>query len=169
MKTHRLSEGLCALLFFGLLFTGCGKHNAPAEATKTVPLEDIYHHHSDLADSEGSNDIEVSSTKDGNYKIKTLGKDSHVAMKMSLDGRISGAYPDALGSKNIKIIIDKDVGYTEIAGLRFQKEAVINVWKDGVVEVDKENVEGSDKNGVVWISARTRPTEKESIVMVRKR
>jgi hypothetical protein len=162
MKTHRLFEGLCTILFFGLLFTSCGKQNAPAEATRTVSPEDIYHHHSELEGSEGSNDIEVRTSNDGNYAIKSMGKDSHVAMKMTMDGRILGAYPDALGSKNIKIAIDKEVGYTQIAGLKFQQEAVINIWNDGIVEVDKEGVEASDKNNTIWVSRKSRLAEKES-------
>lgn len=169
MKTHRLLENLCTLLLFGLLVTGCGKENAPPERTGIVLPEDIYHHHSEFEGSEGSNDIEVRTSKDGTYVIKGIGKDSHVTMKMTIDGRIIGSYPDALGSKNIKIVIDKEVGYTQIAGLKFQQEAVINIWNDGVVEVDKEGVEASDKNSTIWVSKRARLGEKESTMMIRKR
>jgi hypothetical protein len=166
MKTHRSLESLSTLLLFGLLVTGCSQQN---DATRIVSPEDIYHHHSELGGSGGSNDIEVRTSKDGEYAIKSLGEDSHVATKMTMDGRILGTYPDALGSKNIRIAIDKEVGYTQIAGLKFPQAAVINIWNDGVVEVDKEGVEASDKNSTIWVSKRARLGEKEATVMIRKR
>jgi hypothetical protein len=71
--------------------------------------------------------------------------------------------------KNTRIAIDKKVGYTQLAGLKYRQEAVIKFWKDGVVEVDKEGVEASDKNSTIWVSRKTRIGEKESTVMIRKR
>ncbi len=77
-------------------------------------------------------------------------------------------FPDALGSKNIEVAINKDVGYTRIAGLEFTQQATLNIWKDGVVELDREGVKAKDtKNGISWVSARVKIDGKVAIVMVR--
>lgn len=78
-------------------------------------------------------------------------------------------FPDAFGSRNISIKINKHIGYTMIAGLKFKQEATINIWKDGVVEVDREGIEATDESGTTWISKKVRVEGKNAIIMVRKK
>ena len=65
-------------------------------------------------------------------------------------------------------MINKEVGHTDFAGLRFQAPASINIWKDGTIEVDAEGVEVTDKLGNKWVSRKVSIGGKRSIVMVRK-
>ena len=168
-KPQRLKH-IWLLVSLAITLAGCASATKPlAEANQTVLPEDVYHHHSDYSETEGAKNIQVEDSGDGSYQIKALGNDSHLPAKMSLDGKVSGFYPAALGSENIKIVINKKVGYTEIAGLKFRQEATMNIWKDGTVELDREGVEAADKNNISWISKRVTSGGKNAIVIVRKR
>jgi len=76
--------------------------------------------------------------------------------------------PGAPTSENVSIRINPAVGYTEVAGLRFSEEVTLNVWENGIVELDRENVTASDINGQQWISKRVRLGEETTILLVRK-
>jgi len=163
---HTLLRWTTILLISFLIITGC---------TSSVPPENIYRH-SSLYKGDGAKDIQVESNKDGNYDIIAMSDEAHVPVRFSLGGAIGGDlsgavyYPDALGSKNIKIAIDKEVGYTDLAGLRFKQEATINIWEDGTIEANKAGIEASDKNSALWISKKVKiKGSKVAIVMVKKK
>jgi hypothetical protein len=77
-------------------------------------------------------------------------------------------FPDALGSQNVTVKIDDQVGHTWYAGLKFHQETVCNVWDDGVVEVDREGIEAIDQNGIAWISEEVKIKNQIATIMVRK-
>ena len=79
-----------------------------------------------------------------------------------------GFVPGAPGSENVSVIVNPVVGYTEVAGLRFTEEVTLNVWENGIVELDRENVVVADINGRQWISKRARLGEQSAILLVRK-
>lgn len=79
-----------------------------------------------------------------------------------------GFFPDAPGSQNVSVGINERVGHTEIAGLRFEQEATINVWETGVVEADREGIEATDPSGATWVSKNATVEGKDAIVMIRK-
>lgn len=85
--------------------------------------------------------------------------------------KLFGVFPDALGSQDISVKINKQVGYTKIAGLKFTQEATINIWKDGVMEIGREGVEGTsiDRDVTAWISKKVKVEGKVAIIMVRIR
>jgi hypothetical protein len=132
-----------------------------------VSPENIYHHESEYQGPDGARNIQVETTRDGTWNITALSDDSHVpaTFPMGQPQRVRG-FPDALGSQNIKIAINEEVGHTYIAGLTFTEEATINIWEDGTVEVDREGVEATDKNGTTWISKKVRVGEEDAIIMI---
>lgn len=143
-----------------------------SSCTRRVAPEDVYRHSSGYKGSSWAMNVRVQTQKDGTFSITALekGRGSSVPMEFALGGDPGkGRYfPDALGSKNIEVAINKDVGYTRIAGLEFTQQATLNIWKDGVVELDREGVKAKDtKNGTSWVSARVKIDGKVAIVMVR--
>jgi len=163
MKNHRIVMYAFTIFISTLLVSSCGQ--------KHVPRGDIYRHHSEYKGSDGANDIQVETTKDGSLIMTAMGESSHAPAILPFDnatGNIGSPkwIPDALGSRNIKIVINQEVGYTEIAGLRFREEAVINIGQDGAVEVNKEGVEASDKTGNFWISKNVKIEGSDSLTTV---
>lgn len=141
-----------------------------------VSGQNVYQFTCDYKSAGGAKNIEVTQTSSqGKYSVKALSDDSNVPMSMSLSsaskGNLNNAkyYYDAPGSKNVSVKIDSQVGFTDIAGLRFKKEVVINVRNDGTVEVDREGIEAvSNKNGSTWISKKVTYQGKAAILMVKK-
>lgn len=76
--------------------------------------------------------------------------------------------PDALGSTNITIKVNKVVGYTTLAGLLFKEGCKINIWKDGTIEVDRVGVNAvSQKDtSLEYISKKINIEGENKIVMV---
>ncbi|MGD2205443.1 MAG: hypothetical protein PVH17_01575 [Anaerolineae bacterium] len=106
--------------------------------------------------------------------VITLGEDSSVPAQIPMQGasffapELYGPLPDALGSQDITVKINEQVGHTRFAGLEFRQEAVLGVWEDGTVEVDREGVEASDESGTAWISKEVKVEDKVAIIMIRK-
>jgi hypothetical protein len=77
--------------------------------------------------------------------------------------------PDALGSKNIHIIVEPGGGPTSFAGLDFTTSCMLNIWKDGSLEVDNEGIEASDSSGGHYVVQAVTQDGKRSMLMVRRR
>ena len=170
MNKHQRLTHIWLLVSLTITVASCAsKPNPPVNTQATALPEDVYHHHPDYPETEGAKNIQVEDSGEGSYYVKTLGKDSHVPATMPLNGGAVKIYVDALGSENIIVVVNKKIGYTEIAGLKFKQEVTIDIWKDGTVEVDREGVEAADKNNITWISKRVLSDGKNAIVMIRKR
>jgi hypothetical protein len=150
---------LCSYIV--IFFAGC----APS-----VSSEDIYRHKSEYT-SHGARDLQVETSKQGSWNITNLlDKENSAPVLIDMASGNMRFFPDALGSTNIKIVINKDVGYTDYAGLKFKQEATVNIWKDGIVEVNKEGIVVSDNNGASWISKKVKiDNSKVAIIIVRKK
>lgn len=102
-----------------------------------------------------------------------LGPDSSLPALLPMQGGTIfnpsdyGFVPGVVNSQNITIKINQNVGHTEIAGLSFKQEVVLNIWEDGIIEVDKEGVAATDKDGASWISKKVKYEGKQAILMVR--
>ena len=72
----------------------------------------------------------------------------------------------APGSTNLSVSIDPAVGGTEVAGLRFSEAVMLNVWENGIVEQNRENVSVLDIHGQRWTSKRVRIGERPAILLV---
>lgn len=138
--------------------------NTGAGDAQSVPSEDIYRHKSNTNGTHGAKNIKVEMETVGEYTITRRGDNATIPIVMGI------LVIDAPGSSNMLIVINKNVGYTDYAGLRFKQEVTVNIWEDGIVEVDKEGIEVSDKKGANWISKKVKMENgKVAIVMVRKR
>jgi len=84
------------------------------------------------------------------------------------DPKMVGFLPGAPNSENISVMINSAVGYTEVAGLRFREEVTLNVWENGIVELDRENVTVSDISGQQWVSRRVRIGEQSATLLIKK-
>lgn len=151
--------------------------SACTPSVPSVPPEDIYRHSSEYEGSSVSENIRVETNSDGTLDITGLG-DSRLVSEFSLteaqDGDVENmlVFPDTLGARNIQIGINEEVGHTNVAGLRFTEEATINIWEDGTVEVAREGVEVTDKDGTTWVSKEVKLKELEdkvATVVVKKR
>jgi hypothetical protein len=69
-------------------------------------------------------------------------------------------FPVTLMAKNLHIKVNKELGFTAAAGLKFKQDVILNVRKDGTVEADREGVEaeGEGKKGGKFISKCKRLT-----------
>jgi hypothetical protein len=141
-----------------------------------VADQDVYHFKCDYKKAGAARDIEITQTATkGVYNVKGLSKDSYVPVSASLNSALSGNfdnatyYYDAPGSRNVSVKIDSQVGFTDIAGLRFKKEVVINIWDDGTVEADREGIEAvGNKDSLIWVAKKVTYQGKTAIVMVVK-
>jgi len=115
----------------------------------------------------------------GNVNI-SLGKNSNVpailpmtlfGMTGSIGGSISTTsykfIPGASNSQNISVKIDQSVGHTDVAGLQFTNEVIINVWEDGKVEVNKKGIVALDSAGKKWVSKEVKFGSKTAILMIK--
>ena len=106
--------------------------------------------------------------------VMTLGEDSSLPAQIPMQGasiftpELYGPFPDALGSRDVTVKINEQVGHTRFAGLEFRQEVVLAVWEDGIVEVDREGVEASDESGTAWISKQVEVEDEVAIIMIRK-
>lgn len=161
-----LSVSVC-----GLLPTGCtssSNRDAKSETQKPTEPEVYRYRYEGNYYGLGAKDVQVEMTKEGTYRITATSDDSYVPGVLSTEDKGMVQLPDVPNSKNIKIAINKEVGYTDYAGLRFEQQATVNVWDNGTVEVDREGVQASDKSGILWISKKIPLEFKEFIVMVKK-
>lgn len=114
--------------------------------------------------------IVVEEEKKGFLEMKPKGKDA--SMTMVGDSSLTGVryIPDALGAKNISIVVNEKVKYTTLAGLRFRSNCMINVWQDGTIEVDKIGVFATaEKNETqTYVSKEIKIGDRVYIVMVLK-
>ena len=99
-----------------------------------------------------------SNRSDGNYNIS--GKLFTVNGKTAID---------ALGLCNIQVRVNEKVGETNFVGLKFKNDVLINIWKDGLIETDREGIVANDIYGVEWISKKVNIDGRQAIIMVRKR
>ncbi len=102
----------------------------------------------------------------GKQVVKMLTKGSQVSGKRQPDGTVR-LIPDLPGSTGIHVLVNPKVGYTTVAGLRFKKNAIIDIWDDGVVQVHQANIPASDEEGNKYVSRRMTVNERKAIVMVR--
>ena len=106
--------------------------------------------------------------------VMTLGEGSSLPAQIPMQGatvftpELYGPFPDALGSQDVTVKINEQVGHTRFAGLEFRQEVVLDVWEDGIVEVDREGVEASDGSGTAWISKQVQVEGEDAIIMIRK-
>ena len=104
-----------------------------------------------------------------------LGKDSTVPAQLPskgarfFDSKLYRFIPGTSGSQNVSVKINQEVGYTDIAGLHFKQEAVFNIWEDGTVEMNKEDIVASDTNGNEWISKKVKFGDKIATIMIKKK
>lgn len=124
---------------------------------------DVYHFRSRIGMAPVTSDnIQVEDQKGDKQSIKVLEGGNCAMVNFNI-------VPDALGSTNIHVIVNKIVGHTTLAGLMFQSDCVVNIWEDGTVEVERENIKAKDSSGIQYVSRKVILGGKESIVMVRDR
>jgi len=85
-----------------------------------------------------------------------------------IDYSVFGIIDCAPNSTNISIKINTQVGFTEIAGLRFTQEGNLNIWDDGTIEINQEGIEARDQSGNVWVSKKVILNGEEKIIMVKE-
>ncbi len=102
-----------------------------------------------------------------------LGPDSSLPAFLPMQGGMIfvpkdyGFVPGAVDSQNITVNFDPKYGAPEVGGLKFRKDVVLNIWEDGIIEVDKEDVIAIDQGGFEWISKLVNFEGKEVILIVR--
>ena len=163
MTRELLTLVILPVLAFTLLATSCTRRVAP---------ENVYYHSSRYKGSERAMNVRVETQKDGNLHITGFERGNINSVPMQLEPDLPEFtlryFPDALGSRNIEVAINKGGGFTRIAGLEFTEQATLNIWKNGVVEVDREHVKAKGlKHGTSWVSERVKVDGKVAIVMVR--
>jgi len=136
--------------------------------TNTIPEEDIYHVQSDYTGSSIAKNMEFSTNENGLLDGTAMGDDASVPMTMDMGGGSTVYYPDVPGSQNIKIKILDEVGYTRYAGLIFTQEVLLNIWENGIIEVDQEGIECKDLQDNEYISKKGKFEGKSAIIMVKK-
>jgi serine/threonine-protein kinase len=131
---------------------------------RTVMMFEVYHWLPPLKVSTASRNIQVVENGDATFTITGLGADSAVAAGEKPGGG-QVALPDALGSKNVKVVVNRAPGYTTVAGLRFAEDVTMNITRDGFVEIDRPGVLALEPfNKEVYVSRAWEP--RRGFVMV---
>ena len=145
-----------------LIFSGCAEQ---AEQVDKLEKADVYRHTPSLSmgilGPGGHRDIVVMTLEEGRWKV-TATSDEGSRGRFINDAR--GMY--MLGWRNIGIRIG-EIGYTDYAGLRFTQPTTVNIWDNGVVQVNREGIEVTDSTGTEWVSKRVRVDGNIGIVFVR--
>jgi len=138
-------------------------------AIKNIDEQEIYHHQPRVTTYglSSSNDLQVMERDDHTLDIKALSEESRIASTMDASSGRAVPLPDELNSRNIRVVVNKKLGYTTFAGLRFKHEAVVNIWEDGTVEVNRKGVAGEDKELRTYLSTKVKLKGKTVHVMMR--
>jgi len=104
----------------------------------------------------------------GSLSAKALSNDSSIPMTMDLGSGNRRYFLDALGSYNIKLVMNKNGGSLTYAGLKFTQDVTVSIWKDGIVEVDKEGVIATDKDGSTWVSKKVKLNDNKVAIIIVK-
>jgi hypothetical protein len=115
-----------------------------------------------------SHDIRVEEEKAGVLTLTEVAESASVVGITDMSLKRFRQMPDALGSTNIHVAVNKKLGYTTFAGLRFRNNCVANVWRDGTVEVDNLAVTADTGNGASYVSRRVSLNGKDAIVMAKR-
>lgn len=117
---------------------------------------------------EGANDFEIIQKNNHTLTAKATSNSSHAPGTMPLGASPANItfYFEGLGSKNIRIQPNKELGYTTYAGLRFENEAVVAIRDDGAITVDREGVTARDEKGRPFISRKVVVDGTFSILML---
>ena len=72
------------------------------------------------------------------------------------------------GSTKIRVLVNSALGYTTLAGLRFQDNATVNIREDGRLHVDRPGVRAVDAQGKSYRSETVaRPDGTTETLMVK--
>jgi hypothetical protein len=72
------------------------------------------------------------------------------------------------GSTKIRVLVNSAIGYTTLAGLRFQDNATVNIRDDGCLQLDRLGVRAVDAHGNSFRSEIvTRPDGTTETLMVK--
>ena len=123
VKTWILMMAIC-------LLGGCG--GGPSAVNST----EVYHYISKSGTQPAKN-LQLEMNADGTLNATGLAGGGTAHTEIDLNTGEAKSYFDGHGSTNIKIVIREDVGRTDFAGLTWRDEVVLNIWTDGVVEVDR--------------------------------
>ena len=81
---------------------------------------------------------------------------------------VFGVFPVSPGSQNVAVKVNPQIGHTDVGGLTLTEEAVLNVWDDGTLEIDREGIVGHDEDDAEWVSQRVRLDGKVANLLVRR-
>ena len=72
-------------------------------------------------------------------------------------------FPVTLGAKNLHIKVNDELGYTTIAGLNLKQDVTLDIWDDGTVVADQENVraESEVEENIKFISRKVLLNEQD--------
>jgi hypothetical protein len=112
-----------------------------------------------------SRNIRVQDQDDGRRKTSIIGPGSVIGYVVDGAAQIYGV--DVLGSTGIQVVANRKRGYTTVAGLRFRSDVVLNLWREGVVEVSRAGVTALDEDGGRYVSRAVTVNGRNAIVMVK--
>jgi len=138
-------------------------------ALKDYDETEIYHHNPKISNyglTSGSNDLRVTENDDHKIEIEALSKKSKMASKYDFSTGKAVYLPDEVNSKNIKVVVNKILGYTTFAGLKFKHDATVNIWENGTIEVNRKGIEAEDDDGNKYISKKVAIGKKVGYVMM---
>jgi hypothetical protein len=151
---HRLCTGALCLG----LSVARGQAQPPAVATPRPPsAAAIYRFDRAVKTDSPAHDVLIEEAADGRLSIT----DGTVAM---VNGQLT---LDTAGATNLRVRVNKEIGYTTVAGLRISSNAVIGILQDGTVVVDREGVRATDDDGNGYVSRRVTLRGRMVTVMVK--
>jgi len=128
---------------------------------------EVYHWVPPLRATGVSRNIQVYEEGSGKVTYTGLVDGAELFMAKKPDGS-NLPMPDALGSTNIRVKVNRQLGYTTLAGLRFKDDATVNINQDGTVEVTSAGIRAMGvQNNNPFVSQEIMVDGKPVLVMVR--
>jgi hypothetical protein len=144
--------------------TGCG---AADEQPASAEVE-AYRYQPHAKPKEVAKNVEVEEVEQNGQRFLLVNTLEDGAVPMMFDPSTGQVYyPDVPGSTNIRVTVNKEFGYTTLAGLRFKDDAVVNIRPDGAVEIDREGVRAEDDKGISYVATSVGEGDKAAVILIK--
>jgi hypothetical protein len=128
---------------------------------------DIYYYKPPFLAGKPSRNVKVYQTDAGQPGMSVLGEDG--AIGWGQDGGVMHLGVLIRGSTGVRVEVNRRLGFTPAAGLRFKDNATLSVAEDGLVEVDHAGVKAVDAGGTPYVSRKVSVSGREVVALVKTR
>jgi WD40 repeat protein len=145
-----------------------GSDTPPERKPEGSGVLEVYRYRPAVPTTSVSKNLRVYENDNGERSVTGLGSGSTMAMVQNPGGGVTPV-PEALGSTGIRVVVNRRLRYTTLAGLRFKDDCTVNIRRDGAVQVSQSGIHATDENGVAYVSQLVSLGNAKVTLMVKSR